>query len=202
MMNAQILRDLSEKLDTAVSLLEEIYRAISAPVPSETSSQEPGFVEVSGMEAPWVVDGLVWDGKSEVADETELTGFLGFNPNGKTGGKSWCAGFWIPILRALGFDVSNLDLRAVSYENFGYALDIDCNLAVDALMELIPDGAILVFQPDPDGEFPISHIGVKVDGNKLFGGNQGDKAKRSNLLWYLQHAKLTAIRCPDGYKLV
>ena len=159
--------------------------------------QTSGLIEVPGMEAPWVLGGLKWDGKSEVEDEAELTDFLGFNPNGqKPEGKSWCAGLWLKIFEELGFDVSSLDLRAISFANFG-----------DDLLnryppENLPNGSILVFQPDPEGDFPISHVGVKVDDDKLFGGNQGNKAKRSNLAWYLANAELVAARCPDGYKLV
>ena len=163
----------------------------------EMLSDGQQIIEVKGMEAPWVVDGFVWNGKSEVVDEEELKAFLGFNPNGADrDGLSWCAGFWLKIFEALGFDVSGLDLRAISFANFGY----DLLQAYDE--QSLPDGAILVFQPKPDGDFPISHVGVKTNGNKLYGGNQGDRAKESHLGWYLQNANLVAARCPDGYKLV
>ena len=153
------------------------------------------LIEVKGVDAPWMQRAFEFDGKSEVADEAELTEFLGFNPNGGKGGKSWCAGFWLKIFEDLGVDVSEVDLRAISFSNFGY------DLLEDYEIDDLPDGAILVFQPDPDGHFPISHVGAK-NGTKLFGGNQGDKVKNSNLDFYLQNAKLVAARCPDGYKLV
>ena len=156
-----------------------------------------GSRKIDGMKSAWVLDGLNWDGKSEVDDEDELKSFLGFNPNDKdSDGKSWCAGFWVSIFKNLGFDVSGLDLRAISFANFGY------DLLETHTQQNIPNGSILVFQPSPDGDFPISHIGVKVDGDKLFGGNQGNKAKRSNLSWYFGNAELVAARCPEGYKLV
>ncbi|MDE0398890.1 MAG: hypothetical protein OXL96_13930 [Candidatus Poribacteria bacterium] len=210
MINAQTLKDILKVLKdiadhgaTAVMLLKQIHENTSQPpaVPIQDVREpiqvsEPELIEVSGMAAPWVASGLEWDGKSEVADEAKLTDFLGFNPNGKTGGMSWCAGFWLAIFQSLGFDVDGLDRSVLSFSNFGY----DLLEKYDA--QSLPNGAILVFQPDPDGEFPISHVGVKVDDDKLFGGNQGDKVKRSNLAWYLQHAKLVAARCPDGYKLV
>ena len=186
-----------------LEVVEGLNMMIDPPVDddAEVANSQPniqsGIIEVKGMEAEWVVSGLTWDGKSEVKDEEELTNFLGFCPNDKKPqGKSWCAGFWLKIFEALGFDVSGLDLSAISFVNFGY--DLLETYEVDEL----PNGAILVFQPDPNGHFPISHVGVKVDDDKLFGGNQGNKAKRSNLAWYLANAKLVAARCPDGYKLV
>lgn len=196
------IANVSERLDSLEKGQSEIKEILSGTLETPSAAnmtplQTPKLIEVVGMEAPWVVDGLTWDGKSEVEDEEELKSFLGFNPNDQDAdGKSWCAGFWLKIFEALGFDVSGLDLRAISFATFGYDL-----------MELyppetLPNGSILVFQPDPEGDFPISHIGVKVDGDKLFGGNQGDKAKRSNLAWYLSNAQLVAARCPDGYKLV
>ena len=175
-----------------LKIVKALDRVIDAPAPADTeslTSQTP--IKVEGHTAPWVAEGLRWEGKAEAADEKELTEFLGFNPNEATGGKSWCAGFWISIFSQLGCDTSGLNLMATSFKTFGYAIDTIC------------DGAILVFEPKPDAPYPIRHVGVAVDGcQKLFGGNQGDQAKKSNLQWYLDNAELTAIRCPAGYELV
>lgn len=190
-MNAQILRELSGKLDTAVSLLEEIHEVINPPTPDPTTTVESEpIIEVSGMQAPWVLQFPKWDGKSEIYDEDELKDFLGFNPNDDDpDGKAWCAGFLKRILEECGIDTQGLDLSAMSFANFGY----ECEPV---------NGAILVFQPKLESKHKISHVGVKVDDDKLFGGNQGDSAKKSNLAWYMQHAELVACRCPNGYKLV
>ena len=162
-----------------------------APPQNEAIETTPGIIEVKGMEADWVVSGLKWNGKHEARDQKALQDFLGFNPNDAEGGKSWCAGFWLKIFEELGFDVTELNLMATSFKTFGYEIDT------------LTDGAICVFEPKEDADFPIRHVGVVVDNcQKLFGGNQGNSAKRSNLQWYLENAELTAIRCPDGYKLL
>lgn len=182
-MNGQILKDISQKLDKVLELLT---------APKQTSlSGKTDLIEVSGMQAPWVLEGLRWDGMHEARDQQALTDFLGFNPNDADGGKPWCAGFWLSIFKELGFDVSGLNLMATSFKDFGYELP-----------EVV-DGAICVFEPHEESDFPIKHMGVVVDDcTKLFGGNQGNSAKRSNLAWYMENAQLTAIRCPHGYKLV
>ena len=193
MMNQQILRELSGKLDTAVGLLKDIHQAIGPPTPPD-ALQGSGLIEVSGMEAPWVLGGLKWDGKSEIYDEEELKAFLGFNPNGQDpDGKSWCAGFWLRILQELGIDTTGLDLSAISFTRLGYEVETSTGD--------YPDGVFMVFQPKQGSKYNISHVGVKVDGDKLFGGNQGDSAKKSNLPWYLANAELVAVRCPNGYSL-
>ena len=190
-----VLRSIDGKMGqllATVPLQEAVAAVLEGEPPPQTDSL-PQLIEVKGMEADWVINGLVWEGKHEVRDEKELTDFLGFNPNGADpDGKSWCAGFWLSIFKELGFDVSELNLMATSFKNFGYALD-----------EVV-DGAICVFEPKEDADFPIRHVGVAVDDcTKLFGGNQGTYyAKRSNFAWYLENADLTAIRCPDGYQLV
>ena len=186
-----------ESIDTKLGKLLEKLGDIQAPAPGvqEAAPSIGGLIEVKGVDAPWMQRAFEFDGKSEVDDEAELTAFLGFNPNGDKGGQSWCAGFWLKIFEDIGVDVSGVDLRAISFASFGY------DLLADYEIDDLPDGAILVFQPDPDGHFPISHVGAK-NGDKLFGGNQGNKAKNSNLAFYLQNAKLVAARCPDGYKLV
>lgn len=195
-------RVFSDRLNLLDAKLDKILEILTADkqdggLVEDAIPEEAQLIEVPGMEAPWVLKGLEWDGKSEVDNEKELTDWLGFNPNDqKADGKSWCAGFWLKIFEELGFDVSDLNLSAISFASFGYDLLQTFN------ENDLPDGAILVFQPNPDGDFPISHVGVKVDDDKLFGGNQGNKAKRSNLAWYLANAQLVAARCPDGYKLV
>lgn len=191
--NVGALVKIKSGLLRAVEGLDEIIDPVSieATPHNETIETPPGIIEVKGMEADWVVSGLKWNGKHEARDQKELQDFLGFNPNDADGGKSWCAGFWLKIFEELGFDVSGLNLMATSFKTFGYEIDN------------ITDGAICVFEPKEDADFPVRHIGVVVDNcQKLFGGNQGNSAKRSNLQWYLENAELTAIRCPDGYKLV
>lgn len=195
MMNTQILKNISEKLDTAVGLLQEIHGGIGPLTPSDALQGSSGLIEVSGMQAPWVLGGLKWEGKSEIYDEEELKAFLGFNPNDDDpDGKAWCAGFWIPILGECGIDTTGLDLSALSFSNLGY--EVQPSAAGD-----YPDGVFMVFQPKPGSKQRISHVGVKVDGDQLYGGNQGDSAKKSNLAWYLANAILVAVRCPNGYKL-
>ena len=152
--------------------------------------QTPSIIEIDGMQAPWVLGGMQWDGMSEIYEEEPLKEFLGFNPNGNDpDGKPWCAGFLKRILEECGIDTTGLDLSALSFADYGS----ECEPV---------NGAILVFQPILSRKQRISHVGVKVDDDKLFGGNQGDSAKKSNLEWYLQNAELVASRCPPGYKLV
>ena len=196
MMNAQHLKNISEKLDTAVGLLQEIHQAIGPPTSPDTLTGIGGeFIAVPGMQAPWVLQFPKWDGKSEIYDEEVLKDFLGFNPNDDDpDGKSWCAGFLKRILEECGIDTTGLDLSALSFANFGY--EVEPSATGD-----YPDGVFMVFQPKPGSKYRISHVGVKVDGDKLFGGNQGDSAKKSNLAWYLANAILVAVRCPNGYKL-
>jgi len=189
---------IKQLFETAKKSLDEIALILNIEAIDAVSTVESDIIKVAGMEADWVTAGLKWDGKSEVEDEEELKAFLGFNPNGADrDGLSWCAGFWLKVFENLGFDTTGLDLRAISFANWGYDL-----LEFYEKIEDLPNGTIMVFQPDPDGDFPVSHIGVKVDNDKLFGGNQGNKAKRSNLAWYLANSKLVAARCPDGYELV
>ena len=196
----RVFSDRLNLLDAKLDKILEILTVDKQPgelLPDASMIEETEFIEVPGMEAPWVLKSFNWEGKSEVDNEKELTDWLGFNPNDKKkDGKSWCAGFWLKIFEELGFDISRLDLSAISFATFGY------DLLGRYDEQSLPNGAILVFQPDPDGDFPISHVGVKVDDDKLFGGNQGNKAKRSNLAWYFANAQLVAARCPDGYKLV
>ena len=190
--NVDALVKIKSGLLHVVEGLNEIIDPVSieAPPHNETIETPPGIIEVKGMEADWVVNGLAWEGKHEVRDQKELQDFLGFNPNDADGGKSWCAGFYLKIFEELGFDVTELNLMATSFKTFGYELP-----------EIV-DGAICVFEPKEDADFPIRHVGVPVDNcTKLFGGNQGNQAKRSNFSWYMDNAELTAIRCPHGYKL-
>lgn len=184
-------RAFSDRIDVLDGKLDQILNLLTADKQPGQNEGTPDIIEVSGMEAPWVINGLKWNGKHEVRDQKELQDFLGFNPNDAAGGKSWCAGFWLKIFKDLGFDVSELNLMVTSFKTFGYEIPE------------ITDGAICVFEPKEDADFPIRHIGVAVDNcTKLFGGNQGNSAKRSNLTWYLENADLTAIRCPHGYTLV
>ena len=190
--NVDALVKIKSGLLHVVEGLNEIIDPVSieALPHNEAIETPPGIIEVKGMEADWVVNGLAWEGKHEVRDQKELQDFLGFNPNDADGGKSWCAGFYLKIFEELGFDVTELNLMATSFKTFGYELP-----------EIV-DGAICVFEPKEDADFPIRHVGVPVDNcTKLFGGNQGNSCKRSNLDWYLENAELTAIRCPHGYKL-
>ena len=187
-------RVFSDRLDTLEKKLNQIIEILTADQqpeePDPTTMLESELIEVPGMQAPWVLQFPKWEGKSEIYDEEELKDFLGFNPNDDDpDGKAWCAGFLKRIFEECGIDTTGLDLSAMSFANFGY----ECEPV---------NGAILVFQPKIDAKHRISHVGVKVNDDKLFGGNQGDSAKESNLAWYMQHAELVACRCPNGYKLV
>ena len=183
-------------LESIDNKLGGILKAVSGSADIEGLTPEilevPGIIEVKGMEADYVLKMLEFEGKHEVKDKKCLQDFLGFNPNDRDpDGKAWCAGFLKRVLEECGINTDGLTLMATSFKTFGCAL------------EEIVDGAILVFEPSEEADFPIRHVGVAVDnGTKLFGGNQGNSAKRSNLDWYLANAELTAIRCPEGYKLV
>lgn len=184
--------NIEEKLDIIISQLP----SSNQPDKPASIGQQPAIIEISGMQAPWVIGNLKWDGKSEVYDEDELKAFLGFNPNDDDAdGLSWCAGFQKRILEECGIDTTGLDLSAISFIKLGYEIDYGGDISN------IPNGAFLVFQPKPGSRYKVSHVGVKVDDDKLYGGNQGDSAKRSNLAWYLANAELVAVRCPNGYKL-
>ncbi len=190
------LENLSDTLEGQLAKLIDTIDTIDTGSGAGDTPIERTLIEIDGMQAPWVLGGLEWDGKSEVYDEEELHEFLGFNPNDNDAdGKSWCAGFWISVFNKLRLDTTGLNLNAISFKDFGY--DIMPPAVVD-----IPNGAILVFQPSDTSKTRISHVGVKIDDDKLFGGNQGDSAKRSNLAWYMDNANLVASRCPNGFKLV
>ena len=198
MTKERVFSDRLNLLDAKLDKILEILTADKQPGELNPVVSEPQTpiarpivpIEVPGMEAPWVLKSLTWDGKSEVYDEEELKSFLGFNPNGNDpDGKPWCAGFLKKNLQECGIDTTGLDLSVMSFADFGY----ECEQV---------NGAIMVFQPKVDSKYRISHVGVKVEDDKLFGGNQGDSAKRSNLAWYMQHAELVACRCPEGYRLL
>lgn len=184
------LETLLEKFEILEGKINRLLPDIPPAQPENLILPESALIEVTWDEALWVGHMLHWDGYSEVYDEDELTKFLGFNPNGKDpDGKAWCAGFFIKVLQQCGIDTTGLDLSAKSFINWGYEIEMQ-------------NGAFLVFQPKEGAKYPVSHVGVMIDDNKLFGGNQGDSAKRSNLQWYLDNAELVASRCPNGYKLV
>lgn len=204
----ELLESIDDKLGRLIVLLENPQQVLQGAAPGQIASGAGSMgnpqsflqplVPVSGMDAPWVRKALGFNGKSEVYDEEELTAFLGFNPNGHDpDGKPWCAGFLKRIFEDCDIDTSGVDLSALSFQDFGYSLFQNLP-SVDE----IPNGAVLVFQPREDSKYNISHVGLKVDGDKLFGGNQGDAAKKSNLAFYLKNATLVAARCPNGYQLV
>ena len=192
----------NEDLMLAVNSIRESFERIEAllTTPKPQSTDQIAFSEtaydvirIPGAEAPWVKEALKWEHKSEVYDEDELKAFLGFNPNGHDDdGLPWCAGFLKAVLKECGLDTPKLDNRAISFADYG----VDCQKANGE----IPDGAILVFDAKKDSKYKISHVGIKI-GDKLFGGNQGDSAKYSNLQWYLDNAELIAARCPHHYQL-
>ena len=184
---------LDAKLDRILNLLSADKQDVQ-DVQDVQEDSRSDVVVIDGMQSPWVLGGLEWDGKSEIYDEEELHAFLGFNPNGNDAdGKSWCAGFWISVFELCGIDTAGLNLSAVSFRDFGYDVKV--------ITDKIPNGSILVFQPKAESRYRISHVGVKVDDDKLFGGNQGDSAQRSNLAWYMKNAELVAVRCPNGYDI-
>ena len=161
----------------------------------DLSNDSPDLIQVDGDTAPWVLEMSKRIGLSEIEDEDELTKFLGVNPNDDDAdGVSWCAIYVGKCLTAAGIENPE-SLSVMDYADFGY------DLFREYKAESIPNGAILLFQPKA-GKRRISHIGVKVQGNKLLGGNQGDSVKCSNLQWYLNNAELVAARCPNGYELI
>ena len=192
----EILEQQTEHIVTINNKLEKLIlqRGNDRQTVDETEpiiATKPDIIQVSGLEAPWVQKILTFEGMHEVHDQKELQDFLGFNPNDRQAdGKPWCAGFLKRVLEECGIDTTGLDLSVNSFMDFGY----ECEEV---------DGAIMIFQPDDEADFPIRHIGVCVDvGVKLLGGNQGNSCKRSNLAWYKQNAELVRICCPDRYKLV
>ena len=68
-------------LHVVEGLNEMIDPPIEVTLHNEAIKTPPGIIEVKGMEADWVVNGLKWDGKHEARDQKELQDFLGFNPN-------------------------------------------------------------------------------------------------------------------------
>ena len=182
------ITDIIQQLRGLLSQLENEL-AITETLP-DTTPQQPGIVPntIDGNQAPWVLALRAYEGKNEVDDEAELTAWLGVNPNGNDfDGVSWCAAAVNAGLHDSGLPTTG-SLRAADFAEYGNHCEEK-------------NGAILVFQPDPSAQFPVSHVCVKVNDTKALGGNQGNALKESNLAWYKQNAKLVAVRCPTGFEL-
>lgn len=156
-----------------------------------------GIVKVYWEDAPWVKVLSEKKGLSEIYDEEELTEWLCMNPNERTGGRPWCAQAILKALEESGIDTTGLDASVVSFGRWDGGYEIEYGALDD-----IPNGAILVFQPKDGSRIKVSHVGIKVNHNKLLGGNQGDEIKESNLAWYLDNADLVLVLCPNGYELL
>ena len=173
--------------DTGMDELQNVQDGqpaeVLAPVPEEIKT-----INIDGNQSPWVLALRAKEGKSEIEDEEELTEWLGHNPNDDDeDGLAWCASGLNAALRDAGLPTTG-SMAAISFNDYGY----ECEEK---------DGAILVFQPK-QGKRRISHVCVRVNGNRALGANQGDCLKESNLDYYKQNAELVAVRCPDGYELV
>ena len=143
------------------------------------------IIEIDGMQAPWIIEGLKWVGKNEIDDEEELTDFLGINPNDDDpDGLPWCGAWAGKILGDAAVPTIN-SLRAVDYINYGEPCEC-------------VNGALAIFDA---GRIPGGHVGFVIDDTKILGGNQGDSVRKNNLAWYLENKTLLGYRCPVGYRL-
>lgn len=105
-MNAQIMRDISQKLDTAVGLLEEIHEILAA---DKQPSEQIGSVDPH----PWLTKMLEFEGHDEVDHNAELAAFLGIDPEETP----WCAAMLSKCLEFSGKPA--LGLRARDYIAYG-----------------------------------------------------------------------------------
>lgn len=179
------LREVASGLDDLASMLAADVSGVTELVPSvDTGESEERLIAVGGGDPiPWLVEAQRWEGKSEVFDQEELTGYLGVNPNDKDGGVPWCAYFVNAVMRECGIEGTGSG-AAASFENWGS----ECGVV---------DGAIAVYGP---GAIPGGHVGFVV-GSGLFGGNQGDSARLNrNRGWFDQNKTLIGYRCPPGYR--
>ena len=186
MISKEMALEIIQKIRGCLSEIETIIEG-SPETPAMPDSDVPKTITIDGNQSPWVLALRKYENKSEVEDEQELTAWLGHNPNDDDpDGLSWCASGLNAALRDAGLPQTGSKM-AVSFSDYGQPCEEK-------------DGAILVFQPK-QGKRPISHVCVRVNGNRALGANQGDCLKESNLDWYKNNAELVAIRCPDGYEL-
>ena len=120
---------------------------------------------------PWLTEALKWEGKHEVDDNAEIAAFIGQDPR-----IAWCAALANACYEACGIKGTGTP-RALDFAEWGVESDES-------------DGCLMVFATEIGG-----HVGWKV-GDKLFGGNQSDMAKFSNLAWFKKNMTLVACRLP------
>ena len=138
------LKEILEDLETAINRLT-VYL-----------SEREGQTDVAAPDTPvdphpWLTAALRWEGKDEVDDNTELSQFLGFDPEETP----WCAGFVSACLKQA--DRKALGLRARDYAKYGTEGTGDV-------------GEIAVWR---------SHVGFVVNANEVIGGNVSNEVKRS-----------------------
>ena len=102
-MNGQILKGISDKIDVAVKLLEEIHEILS----TDEQPSEPLDTH------PWLTKMLEFEGLDEVDHNAELAMFLGIDPEETP----WCAAIVTSCLAACGKPY--LGLRARDYADYG-----------------------------------------------------------------------------------
>ena len=149
--------------------------------------EQPLIVIPDGELPSWIQKALEFYGLDEAEDEEILTAFLGFNPNEKTGGDSWCTGFVNKVFEAVGIKGTG-SLSSQSFIGWGQ----ECPLI---------EFALVVFKNKHTGG---GHVGFvrKVEGVwKLLGGNQRNMVKYSNLAWYLKQMEMVWCCWPEGYAI-
>lgn len=162
------------------------FDGLTDAVPEEQSV--PHLIVIpDGTRPDWIKKAMDYYQMDEAEDEEILTTLLGFNPNEKTGGMSWCTGFANACYEACGIQGTG-SLDSLSFRGWGQ----ECQLI---------EFALLVFRnKEGDG----GHVGwaVKVDGVwKVLGGNQRNMVKYSNLAWYLANMNLVWCAWPLGYAI-
>ena len=150
-MNGQILMDISDKLDKAISLLGKIDKEISnANIGTLLEADDQPSTPADPH--PWLTKILEFEGHDEVDHNAELTAFLGIDPEETP----WCAAIVTKCLEACG--KPTLGLRARDYADYGQEGDGSV-------------GDIAVWR---------SHVGfVADDDGNIIGGNVTNMVRKS-----------------------
>ena len=106
-MNEQILKGISDKIDVAVKLLEEIHEILTDNQTADKQPSEPLDTH------PWLTKMLEFEGLDEIDHNAELAAFLGIDPEETP----WCAAIVTSCLKACGKPA--LGLRARDYADYG-----------------------------------------------------------------------------------
>lgn len=180
-------RELLQLVYTSEANEASAIDGLTDAVPEEQIIVPDLIVIPDGTRPDWIKKAMDYYQMDEAEDEAELTALLGFNPNEKTGGDSWCAGFANSCYEACGIQGTG-SLSSQSFIGWGQ----ECRLI---------EFALLVFK---NKNRPGGHVGWarKVDGIwKVLGGNQRNMVKYSNLAWYLANMELVYCCWPDGYAI-